>query len=190
MTPSGNAFGLPQRPGDRKSEGLRLVNGMAMDASGNVVVLDHMGDGSRIQKLNPQFVPIWQQMCLEFSRQSPMEARTRIWASQASGWLISSTGRRGDGRFLGPRKLTRQDNISATTIPRMPDRRGWCGLASNDFLLLSRRDSIIGGGVSGGSVGESFRTRATFKAGCRFGRIEPGPQWSRANNGKVPVGME
>ena len=62
-----STFGLPQRPGDWTSERMLLVNGMAMDALGNVVVLDHMGDGSRMQKLNPQYAQVWDQMCLEFS---------------------------------------------------------------------------------------------------------------------------
>ena len=44
-----------------------LVNGMAMDSSGNIVVLDHLGDGSRMQKLNAQYGQLWNQMCLEFS---------------------------------------------------------------------------------------------------------------------------
>ena len=62
-----STFGLPQRPGDWTSERMLLVNGMAMDALGNVVVLDHMGDGSRMQKLNAQYAQLWDQMCLEFS---------------------------------------------------------------------------------------------------------------------------
>ena len=65
-----STFGLPQRPGDWTSERMLLVNGMAMDALGNVVVLDHMGDGSRMQKLNPQYGQVWDQMCLEFSSQA------------------------------------------------------------------------------------------------------------------------
>ena len=40
---------------------------MALDVSGNIVVSDRLGDGSRLQKIDSQFSPVWQQMCLEFS---------------------------------------------------------------------------------------------------------------------------
>jgi hypothetical protein len=62
-----STFGLAQRPGDWASARMLLVNGMAMDSSGNIVVLDHMGDGSRMQKLNAQYAQLWDQMSLEFS---------------------------------------------------------------------------------------------------------------------------
>jgi Chitobiase/beta-hexosaminidase C-terminal domain/PA14 domain/Divergent InlB B-repeat domain/HYDIN/CFA65/VesB-like, Ig-like domain/FlgD Ig-like domain len=62
-----STFGLSQRTGDWTSARMLLVNGMAMDSSGNIVVLDHMGDGSRMQKLNAQYAQLWAQMCLEFS---------------------------------------------------------------------------------------------------------------------------
>ena len=62
-----STFGLAQRPGDSASARMSLVNGMAMDSSGNIVVLDHLGDGSRMQKLNAQYAQLWDQMCLEFS---------------------------------------------------------------------------------------------------------------------------
>jgi hypothetical protein len=62
-----STFGLPQRPGDWTAERMSLVNGMVMDPSGNIVVLDHMGDGSRMQKLNAGYARLWNQMCLEFS---------------------------------------------------------------------------------------------------------------------------
>lgn len=61
------SYGLPQRPGDRKPERLSSINGMAMDASGNIYISDRLGDGSRLQKINSQLAPVWQQMCLEFS---------------------------------------------------------------------------------------------------------------------------
>ncbi len=61
------SYGLPQRPGDRKPERLASINGMAMDASGNIFISDRLGDGSRLQKIDSQFAPVWQQMCLEFS---------------------------------------------------------------------------------------------------------------------------
>ena len=60
-------YGLPQRPGDRKPERLSSINGMALDALGNIIVSDRLGDGSRLQKINSQLSPVWQQMCLEFS---------------------------------------------------------------------------------------------------------------------------
>jgi Chitobiase/beta-hexosaminidase C-terminal domain/Divergent InlB B-repeat domain/FlgD Ig-like domain len=62
-----STFGLSQRPGDSASARMLLVNGMAMDSSGNIVVLDHLGDGSRMQKLNSQYGQLWNQMSLEFS---------------------------------------------------------------------------------------------------------------------------
>jgi hypothetical protein len=40
---------------------------MARDTSGNVIISDRLRDGSRIQKINSQLNPVWQQMCLEFS---------------------------------------------------------------------------------------------------------------------------
>jgi hypothetical protein len=40
---------------------------MALDASGNIIISDRLGDGSRLQKIGPQLAPVWQQMCLEFS---------------------------------------------------------------------------------------------------------------------------
>ena len=46
------SYGLPQRPGDRKPERLSSINGMAMDASGNIYISDRLGDGSRLQKIN------------------------------------------------------------------------------------------------------------------------------------------
>jgi hypothetical protein len=61
------SYGLPQRPGDRKPERLSSINGMVMDASGNIYISDRLGDGSRLQKINSQLAPVWQQMCLEFS---------------------------------------------------------------------------------------------------------------------------
>jgi PA14 domain/Chitobiase/beta-hexosaminidase C-terminal domain/Divergent InlB B-repeat domain/FlgD Ig-like domain len=61
------SYGLPQRPGDRKPERLSSINGMAMDASGNIYISDRLGDGSRLQKIDSQLTPVWQQMCLEFS---------------------------------------------------------------------------------------------------------------------------
>ena len=61
------SYGLPQRPGDRKPERLSSINGMAMDAFGNLYISDRLGDGSRLQKINSQLSPVWQQMCLEFS---------------------------------------------------------------------------------------------------------------------------
>jgi hypothetical protein len=62
-----DTYGLPQRPGDRKPERLASINGMALDTSGNIVISDRLGDGSRLQKINSQLTPVWQQMCLEFS---------------------------------------------------------------------------------------------------------------------------
>ena len=62
-----SSYGLPQRPGDRKPERLSSINGMAMDASGNIYISDRLGDGSRLQKIDSQLTPVWQQMCLEFS---------------------------------------------------------------------------------------------------------------------------
>ena len=38
-----------------------------MDASGNIYISDRLGDGSRLQKIDSQLTPVWQQMCLEFS---------------------------------------------------------------------------------------------------------------------------
>ena len=61
------SYGLPQRPGDRKPERLSSIKGMALDPLGNIIVSDRLGDGSRLQKINSQLAPVWQQMCLEFS---------------------------------------------------------------------------------------------------------------------------
>jgi PA14 domain/Divergent InlB B-repeat domain len=63
----GASYGLLQRPGDRIPQRLSSINGMALDASGNIIVSDRLGDGSRLQKINSQLGPVWQQMCLEFS---------------------------------------------------------------------------------------------------------------------------
>ncbi|HEY5707423.1 MAG TPA: PA14 domain-containing protein [Terrimicrobiaceae bacterium] len=61
------SYGLPQRPGDVKPERLSSIHGMAMDTSGNIIVSDRIGHGSRLQKVNSQLGLVWQQMCLEFS---------------------------------------------------------------------------------------------------------------------------
>ena len=62
------SYGLPQRPGDRKPERLSSINGMAHGRIWEIsIVSDRLGDGSRLQKINSQLSPVWQQMCLEFS---------------------------------------------------------------------------------------------------------------------------
>ena len=62
-------FGEPQRPGDRAAQRLSNIRGMAVDAQGNLLLSDRMGDGSRLQKLTPAFTQAWRQMGLEFSSQ-------------------------------------------------------------------------------------------------------------------------
>jgi hypothetical protein len=47
------SYGLPERPGDRKPQRLSSINGMALDVSGNILVSDRLGDGSRLQKSIP-----------------------------------------------------------------------------------------------------------------------------------------
>ena len=62
-------FGEPQRPGDRAAQRLSNIRGLAVDAQGNLLLSDRMGDGSRLQKLTPEFKQVWRQMGLEFSSQ-------------------------------------------------------------------------------------------------------------------------
>jgi Divergent InlB B-repeat domain/FlgD Ig-like domain len=70
------SYGLLQRPGDRIPQRLSFINGMALDASGNIILSDRLGDGSRLQKINSQLKPVWQQMCLEFSASAAYGAGT------------------------------------------------------------------------------------------------------------------
>jgi len=64
------AFGQTAKPGETAPTSLTAINGMAMDAAGNVIVSDRMGAGSRLQKFDAKNKPVWQQMGLEFSGQA------------------------------------------------------------------------------------------------------------------------
>ena len=64
------SFGKPARPGDRASERMKNINGMAVDNAGNIIVSDRIGQGGRLQKLTPDFKQVWRQMSLEFSSQA------------------------------------------------------------------------------------------------------------------------
>jgi hypothetical protein len=68
------SFGQPARPGDRASERMKNINGMAVDSGGNVIVSDRIGQGGRLQKLTPDFKQLWRQMSLEFSSQAAFGA--------------------------------------------------------------------------------------------------------------------
>lgn len=66
-----SAFGKRARPGDRASDRFTSINGLAVDSAGNLIVTDRVGFGGRMQKLlQPDFKPLWTQMCLEFSSQA------------------------------------------------------------------------------------------------------------------------
>lgn len=63
-------FGQKAEPGEKRPDRLSMINGMVMDSAGCVITSDRMGQGSRLQKLSPQFDQVWQQMGLEFSSQA------------------------------------------------------------------------------------------------------------------------
>ena len=65
-----SSFGKPARPGDRAGDRLAGINGMAVDSAGNIIITDRVGLGGRMQKVGPDFKPVWSQMCLEFSSQA------------------------------------------------------------------------------------------------------------------------
>ena len=133
------SYGLPQRPGDRKPERLAFINGMALDVSGNIIVSDRLGDGSRLQKINSQLGPVWQQMCLEFSASAAY--------GQANPDLLISSYRKayqldratGKWTLLGTAKSDVHKkyfgNYESTHLgpPRV------VRFGSSDFFLLSRR---------------------------------------------------
>lgn len=63
-------YGQKAQPGEKRPDRLSQINGMVMGADGGVIISDRMGAGSRLQKIDAQFTPVWQQMGLEFSSQA------------------------------------------------------------------------------------------------------------------------
>ncbi|HET9523660.1 MAG TPA: FlgD immunoglobulin-like domain containing protein [Terrimicrobiaceae bacterium] len=141
VTPTSN-FGLSARPGDRSPNRLAKINGMAMDAPGNVIVSDRMGEGSRLQKLSPTFSQLWQQMCLEFSSQAAyvkenpdllISAYRNIYTLNRStgSWTFQGpAGTDTDGRYFG--------NFDTTTFGP-PRAIRWNG---NDFFYYPTGDGV------------------------------------------------
>jgi Divergent InlB B-repeat domain/FlgD Ig-like domain len=135
-------FGQTARPGDRAPNRLAKINGMAMDATGNVIVSDRMGEGSRLQKFSPNFSQLWQQMCLEFSSQaayvkeSPdvlISAYRNIYSLNRStgGWTLQGPGGTDQvGRYFG--------NFDTTTFgpPRAIRHNG------SDFFYYPTGDGL------------------------------------------------
>ena len=136
------SYGLPQRPGDRKPRRLSSIHGMALDASGNVILSDRLGDGSRIQKINAQLNPVWQQMCLEFSASAAYGAanpdllissyRKAYQIDKATGkWSLLGTAKT-DGRkeYFGNYETT---HLGPPRVVRF---------GSNDFFYYPAGDSL------------------------------------------------
>jgi hypothetical protein len=98
------SYGLLQRPGDRKPQRLSAIHGMALDASGNIIVSDRLGDGSRLQKIDSQLGPVWQQMCLEFSASAAygMDAPDLLISSYRKAYQIDKAT--GEWTLLGTAK--------------------------------------------------------------------------------------
>ena len=166
-----STFGLAQRPGDWASARMSLVNGMAMDSSGNIVVLDHMGDGSRMQKLNAEYGQLWNQMCLEFSsslaygRANPNVA----FSSYRQAYQLDRTT--GNWTHLGVAKTDSPGRYfgnfdSSHTGPPHVVRLG-----ANDFFYFPAGDSVavyrVVPGVSG--------LGPTLKLASVLGGSGPGP---------------
>lgn len=95
-------FGQPAGPGDKASNRLAQINGMAMDSEGNLIVSDRMGAGSRLQKITTALGQAWQQMGLEFSSQAAYgrENPDRLISSYRNIYEIDRTT--GEWQFLGP----------------------------------------------------------------------------------------
>jgi DNA-binding beta-propeller fold protein YncE len=94
-------FGKRARPGDRASERLESINGMAADSAGNIIITDRVGLGGRIQKVGPDFKPVWSQMCLEFSAQATYSqaAPDIIYSSYKNVYKVDK--KTGQWEFLG-----------------------------------------------------------------------------------------
>ena len=135
-------FGQTAGPGDRSSNRLLNINGMAMDASGNVIVSDRMGEGSRLQKLAPNFSQLWQQMCLEFSSQAAYVKENPDILISAYRNVYQIDRSTGNWTFLGPGSTETAGryfgNFDTTTFG--PPRA--IRLASNDFLYFPTGDGV------------------------------------------------
>jgi hypothetical protein len=115
---------------------------MALDASGNIFISDRLGDGSRLQKINSQLEPIWQQLGLEFSASATY--------GKANPDLLISSYRKayqidkatGDWTLLGTAKTEAQKsyfgNYESTHLgpPRI------VRFGSKDFLYYPAGDSL------------------------------------------------
>lgn len=62
-----SSFGQIQRAGDWTADRMYEIHGAAQDSNGNIIVLDRVGKGGRIQKLNSSYTQLWDQLSLEFS---------------------------------------------------------------------------------------------------------------------------
>ena len=136
------SYGLPQRPGDRKPERLAFINGMALDASGNIIVSDRLGDGSRLQKINSQLAPVWQQMCLEVSASAAY--------GQANPDLLISSYRKayqinratGNWTLLGTARTDAPKNYFGNYESTHLGPPGVVRFGSRDFFYFPAGDSL------------------------------------------------
>ncbi len=103
-------FGSPGRPGDRAPERFTNIHGMTADSHGNVIVTDRAGQGSRMQKLTPDFKQLWQQMGLEFSSQGTFgkDDPDTLFTSNKNAYHLDR--KTGGWEFLGSAK-TDKDKI-------------------------------------------------------------------------------
>lgn len=63
-------YGQKAVPGEKNPDRLSQIHGMTMDAEGGIILTDRIGQGGRLQKIDAQLTPVWQQMGLEFSSQA------------------------------------------------------------------------------------------------------------------------
>ena len=165
-------YGLPQRPGDRKPERLSLINGMALDASSNIIVSDRLGDGSRLQKINSPLTPAWQQMCLESSASAAY--------GQANPDLLISSYRKayqldratGKGTLLGTAKTDAHKKYFGNyeSAHRGPPRVVRFG--GNDFFYYPAGDSVAIYRIEPPADSERG---PTLKLASVLGGSQPGP---------------
>ena len=102
-----------------------------MDASGNMIVSDRMGEGSRLQKLAPNFSQLWQQMCLEFSSQAVyVKENPDILISAYRNVYLGPGSTETAGRYFG--------NFDTTTFG--PPRA--IRLSGQDFLYFPTGDGV------------------------------------------------
>ena len=106
------SFGQPARPGDRASERMKGINGMAVDSGGNIIVSDRIGQGGRLQKLTPDFRQLWRQMSLEFSSQAAFGAEDPdlLFSAYRNAYKIDR--KTGGWELLGPARTESDEEKS------------------------------------------------------------------------------